>query len=244
MERLQMDRIRDVIYRLRAGESERRISRDMDIARGTVHKYHQWAESQGYLDPSVSLPDILTLREDLGEAPRPPKQRSSLEPFTELIKELLDHGCQMTVIYARLCANHGYTGSYSSVRRFVDRVRPADPKVTVRVTTAPGEEAQVDFGSVGTLYDPREKRMRPAYVFVATLSYSRHQYAELVFDQKVPTWIALHRHAFESWRGVPKRIVPDNLRAAISKAALYDPVPAKAYGRMARESTLSHTMVF
>ena len=111
MERLQMDRIRDVIYRLRAGESERRISRDMDIARGTVHKYHQWAESQGYLDPSVSLPDILTLREDLGEAPQPPKQRSSLEPFTELIKELLDHGCQMTVIYARLCANHGYTGS-------------------------------------------------------------------------------------------------------------------------------------
>ena len=233
MERLDMDRIRDLIYRLRAGESERRISRDMDIARGTVHKYHLWAKSQGYLDPSTTLPDLLTLCKDLGEPPLPPKQRSSLAPFAELVQELLDQGCQMTVIYARLCANHGYTGSYSSVRRFVHQIRPADPKVTVRVTTAPGEEAQVDFGSVGMLYDPRKKHMRAAYVFVATLSYSRHQYAELVFDQKIPTWLALHRHAFESWGGVPKRIVPDNLRAAISKAALYDPVPSKAYAQMA-----------
>ena len=50
---------------------------------------------------------------------------------------------------------------------------------------------------------------------MATLSYSRHQYAELVFDQKVPTWLALHRRAFASFGGVPKRVVPDNLKAAV-----------------------------
>jgi len=233
MERLNMDRIRDLIYRLRAGESERRISRDTGIARRTVHKYYQWAQEQGYLDLATPLPDVLTLVEDLGDPPHPPRQDSSLEPHEAVVKELLDQGCQMTVIYARLCSNYGYTGSYSSVRRYVHRIQPAEPQVTVRVTTAPGEEVQVDFGSVGPLYDPRTKSMRQAYVFVATLSYSRHQYAELVFDQKIPTWIALHRHAFASWGGVPQRVVPDNLRAAISKAALYDAVPSKAYARMA-----------
>jgi hypothetical protein len=69
---------------------------------------------------------------------------------------------------------------------------------------------------------------------VATLCYSRHQYAELVFDQKVPTWIGLHRHAFEFWGGIPRRIVPDNLKAAVSQALVYDPVLGEAYRRMAQ----------
>jgi transposase len=130
--------------------------------------------------------------------------------------------------------DYGYTGSYSAVRRYIHQRRPAEPRVTMRVHTAPGEEAQVDFGSVGQLYDPRQGRLRPAYVFVATLCYSRHQYAELVFDQKIATWIGLHRRAFEFWGGVPRRIVPDNLKAAVSQALIYDPVLGEAYRRMAQ----------
>jgi len=140
----------------------------------------------------------------------------------------------MMAIFERLRDDYGYTGSYSSVRRFVRRLRPRQPRVVVRVHTAPGEEAQVDFGPVGQLYDPATGRLRTAYVFVATLCYSRHQYAELVFDQKTPTWIALHRRAFESWGGVPKRIVPDNLKAAVLEALVYDPVLGEAYRRMAQ----------
>ncbi|MCX6070460.1 MAG: IS21 family transposase [Chloroflexi bacterium] len=120
------------------------------------------------------------------------------------------------------------------MRRYVHRLRPPEPRVVVRVQTAPGEEAQVDFGPVGLLYDPAKDRLRPAFAFVATLSYSRHQYAELVFDQKVPTWIGLHRRAFESWGGVPRRIVPDNLKAAVAEALVYDPVLGEAYRRMAQ----------
>jgi len=136
--------------------------------------------------------------------------------------------------YQRLRDDHGFTGSYSAVRRYVHRLRPPEPRVVVRVQAAPGEEAQVDFGPVGLLYDPATDRLRPAFVFVATLSYSRHQYGELVFDQKVPTWIGLHRRAFESWGGVPRRIVPDNLKAAVAEALVYDPVLGEAYRRMAQ----------
>jgi transposase len=157
-----------------------------------------------------------------------------VEPYDEVVRDLLAQGCEMTAITARLREDYGYTGSYSSVRRYCHRICSVGPRVTVRVHTAPGEEAQVDFGSAGRLFDPRTKRLRTAYVFVATLSYSRHQYAEIVFDQKVPTWLALHRRAFESWGGVPRRIVLDNLKSAVIRASLIDPVLAEGYRRMAQ----------
>ncbi len=71
--------------------------------------------------------------------------------------------------------------------------------------------------------------MRRDWVFVLTLSFSRHQYAELVFDQTIETWVRLHRAAFEFFGGVPRRIVLNNLRAAIVQAALYDPEVQRTY---------------
>jgi transposase len=236
-----MHYLRDLIYRLRAGESERRIAADLDLSRPTVRKYHHLAESQGFLAPDSPLPDDSALQTALGAGPQPPRQVSTVEPYAQIVAQLLEQGCEMTAVFARLRDDYGYTGSYSSVRRYVHRLRPAEPRVTMRLHTAPGEEAQVDFGAAGQLYDPRQGRPRQAYIFVATLCYSRHQYAELVFDQKISTWIACHRHAFEFWGGVPKRIVPDNLKAAVKKALIYDPVLGEAYRRMARESTLSST---
>jgi transposase len=234
MERLHMNYLRDVIYRLRCGESERRIARDVGISRITVAKYRVWAAGQGYLDAAAAMPEDTKLAQTLGPTPRPPRVASSVEPFREVVTNLLDQQVEMTAIFQRLQESYGYTGSYSAVRRFVQRLRPDEPRAVVRVHTAPGEELQVDFGRVGQLFDPATGRLRLAYVFVATLSYSRHQYAELVFDQKLPTWIALHRHAFESFGGVPRRIVVDNLKAAVLQALVHDPVLGEAYRRMAQ----------
>jgi transposase len=233
MERLHMNYLRDLIYRLRENESERHIAQDLKISRPTVHKYKEWAESHGYLDPAHTLPELGALVAKLGQASRPPQMGSSLEPHRETVKQLLEQGVEMTAIRQRLQENHGYRGSYSAVRRFVRRLRPAEPTAVVRVQTEPGEEMQVDFGSVGQLFDTGSGRLRPAYVFVATLSYSRHQYAELVFDQKIPTWVALHRRAFESFGGVLRRVVPDNLKAAVIECLVYDPILGEAYRRMA-----------
>jgi len=62
-----------------------------------------------------------------------------------------------------------------------------------------------------------------------TLSWSRHQYVEFVFDQEVATWLRCHRHAFEYFGGVPGRMVVDNLKAAIVRVAFHDPVVQRAY---------------
>jgi transposase len=233
MERLHMNHLRDLIHRLRAGESERCIARDLKISRPTVHKYHLLAKREGYLEVGIALPDDATLRAVLGPGPQPPKIASSLESYQEAVKNLLKQGVEMTAIWQRLKDNYGYSGSYSAVRRFVKHIEPYIPEAYVRVHTAPGEEMQVDFGSVGPLYDPATGQIRTAYAFVATLSFSRHQYAELVFDQKIATWIGLHRRAFEFFDGVVRRVVPDNLKAAVLKALVYDPVLGEAYRQMA-----------
>jgi transposase len=229
MEQLHMNDIRDINERVRRGQSDRGIAQDLHLSRVTVRKYREaFAGAEG--DAAVEqLLDELTSRDR-----RPAQTISSVEPYRAVVQDLLDRGVEVMTIYDRLRADYSYRGSYSAVRRFVNKLVPKTPDATVRVHTAPGEEAQVDFGAAGTFFDPASQRARPAYVFVMTLSYSRHQYAELVFSQKIPTWLALHRRAFQSFGGTVSRVVLDNLKAAVLEAALHDPVLGEAYRRFAR----------
>jgi hypothetical protein len=81
--------------------------------------------------------------------------------------------------------------------------------------------------------DPVTGRRRKAWAFVMTLSWSRHMYVEFVFDQTVETWLRLHQQAFAFFGAVPRRIVLDNLKAAIVKACFEDPVVQRSYQELA-----------
>jgi transposase len=223
-----MNDIRDVLERVRRGQSDRAIAQDLHLSRVTVRKYR---ETFAGLEEAGTEQQL----RELGTRDRRPAQTiSTVAPYQTVVEDLLERGVEITTIFDRLRADHGYSGSYGSVLRFVHRLRPKTPEVTVRVHTAPGEEAQVDFGSAGRFVDPASGQLRVAYVFVMTLSYSRHQYAELVFGQRISTWLGLHRRAFASFGGVPAKIVLDNLKAAVLQAALHDPVLSEAYRRFAR----------
>jgi len=235
MERLRVQIIQDIIYRLRAGQSERSIAKDLGCARGTIRLYHKWGKEKGYLDSDLPLPDIGDIQADLGLIAVIRKSNiSTVEPYRETVEKFLDLGVETATIHRRLVKNYGYTGSYTSVRRFVTGIRPKEKIAVVRIETEPGREAQVDFGSAGKMRDHKTGKMRQAYCFVMTLSCSRHQYVEFVFDQKMETWIGCHRRAFASFKGVPKEIVIDNLKAAVIKAGLEDAVLSEPYRKMAR----------
>jgi transposase len=182
------------------------------------------------------LPDPATLASLLTPAPteRPAHEQSRVEPWRERVLALHERGVEGQAIWQLLVEEHGFTGSYSSVKRFLRRLAPERSRATLRLEVAPGEEAQVDFGYAGQFLDPESGRVRRAWVFVMTLSYSRHQYAELVFDQTIETWGRLHRAAFEFFGGIPRRVVLDNLRAAIVHAALYDPEVQRSYRECAK----------
>jgi transposase len=130
-----MNYVRDLIHRLRAGESERRIARDLGVSRPTVHKYHELAQAHGFLEAGSALPDDAMLFRVLGEPPHPPRAVSSVEGYGQIVQQLLEQQVEMTAIYQRLCDDYGYRGSYSAVRRYVHRIRPCEPEVFVRVHT-------------------------------------------------------------------------------------------------------------
>lgn len=230
---LTMD-VHALLRRLRAGESNNRIARMLHVDRKTVRKYRRWAERQGLLHGP--LPDLAILEAQLRETYERPARRgkvSTMEPWRDEIQSLLDKGLGPKLIFDKLSQHEDFEGSESAVWRMTHKLRPATPDVTVRVETPPGEEAQVDFGGVGKLFDPLAQRRRKAWVFVMVLSWSRHMYVEFVFDQKVETWLALHRRAFEFFGAVPQRLVIDNLKAGILKACVDNPQVQRAYAECA-----------
>jgi transposase len=116
-----------------------------------------------------------------------------------------------------------FKGSYWAVKRLYRRlkkakgVQPSD--IAIPVETRPGEVAQVDFGYVGWLFDPDSQKRRRAWVFVMVLAHSRHMWAKVVFDQRTETWLSLHIEAFAAFGGCVETVVPDNLKAAVIRAA-------------------------
>ena len=225
--------VREMLRRLRAGDSDRRIAKELHVSRLTVKKYRKQAEEQGWLSHDELLsPSELDSALGAAAVGGLPGPSSGVEPYREFVKAKRGDGVELRALLG-LLVERGYRGSYSSLRRFVARLEKNHPAAYVRVETAPGEEAQVDFGYVGRFYDPSTHRLRKAWVFVMTLGYSRHQYAELVFDQKVETWVELHVRAFESFGGVVKRVVVDNLKAGIIKAVVHDQEAQRSYRELA-----------
>ncbi len=224
--RLNTMNLQELIQRLRAGESRAAISRAMQMSVNTVKGYRRWAEAEGLLNGP--LPDLARLEALRQETFHVGRQRhpneSTVEPYRAEVTELLTNGYKPLIIWKLLNQRHpDFSGSYSAIWRLTRAIKGQQPpEVVARLETEPGEVAQVDFGYVGPVRDPQTNEPRKAWVFVMTLAWSRHQYAELVFDQKIATWLLCHQHAFEYFGGVPHRVVLDNLKAGVVKAYVQD----------------------
>ncbi len=225
--------IRELVRLLRMGLRDRRIAREMQISRWTVAKYRQWAGEHGFLD-GEEMPNLENVSESLKSQEKASIMAavSLVEPYREFVVQKRAEGVEMKALHG-LLRERGFSGSYSAVRRFVGRLDRSNPEVFLRIETPPGEEAQVDFGYTGLLLDPQTKTLRKAWVFVMTLSFSRHQYAHIVFDQKVETWVDLHVRAFEAFGGTVTRVVLDNLKAGIVLAVRNDAEAQRSYRELA-----------
>ena len=126
-------------------------------------------------------------------------------------------------------------GALGGVKRFLKRLGVSKPKAYVVLSFEPGEAAQVDFGSGPHIPHPKTLKPTKTHIFVMTLCDSRHMYAELVWDQKVNTWLRCHRNAFEFFGGVPARATIDNLKSAITRACHRDPEVQRSYGEFSKE---------
>jgi transposase len=230
--RFEMFQYRQILLRLRQGDTDREVARSGLMGRRKVAAFRALCRSCGWLDPACALPDDESVAAEVGSARRARSTISSAEGFRELVAQWLSQGIAGVAIHAALCRERGYTGSYSSVYRLIRSIAPNEPEATVPLSFAPAEAAQVDFGAGPKLVDS-SGRERRTWAFVMTLAFSRHQYVEFVFDQTVATWLGCHRRAFEWFGRVPARVIIDNAKCAITRACIRDPVVQRSYAECA-----------
>jgi transposase len=136
-----------------------------------------------------------------------PAIRSTCEDYREQIEQGLARGRNGKAIWQDLVSENGYGGSYQAVKRFIQKLRgPRRPEPAGIILTAPGEEAQVDYGSGPMVRDPQSGKYRRTRLFVLTLGYSRKCVRLLTWRSSVRTWAELHEKAFRRLGGCPKLI--------------------------------------
>lgn len=224
--------VREMLRRLRAGDSARRVTRELGASRNTVREYKRRFEELGWLGTASLMPSAEEVEREFGRRSAEPPTPPRLMEFRDEITALVDTPLEITVAWQRFGAAHrDVRVSYSAFRRFVRRYLTPSPskRAVVRLEVLPGVEAQVDFGYAGRIPPRPGEPARKTWVFVMTLSHSRHQFVALAQDQSSPTWLGLHRRAFEFFGGVPARVVLDNLKAGIIKASVTDPEANRAY---------------
>lgn len=228
-----MFEVRQIIQRLRMGESIRQVALAQRVGRPTVKSVHTVALAQRWLDPLVALPDDTVLAPFFAPPRKARQNISTVETYRDEILAWHAQGINVVTIRRALHDKHGYQGSVDALYRFIRHKMPDLPVATMKLDFAVGDTAQVDFG-VGPLITDRVSGERfKTWIFVCTLAWSRHQYAEIVRNQSIETWLACHRHAFEWFNGVPKKIRIDNLKAAITKACYYEPTVQRSYAELA-----------
>ena len=249
---LKMAKIDAILSLHQRNWSIRRIARELGINRGTVSRHilvsqepskqarapigsegvllgaKQATAEEGAHDTKQASQEGDACAPKIGQAPigsaepAAGKQPSLCEPWREVIVNKLKAGLTAQRIYQDLISEHGFSGKYHSVRRFVRRLDQNQPLPFRRMECAPGAEAQVDFGSGAPIRQADGKRRR-SHVFRIVLSHSRKGYSEAVYRQTTEEFIRCLENAFTYFGGVPAVLVPDNLKAGVLLPDWFDP---------------------
>lgn len=223
---LTMIDVREVLRRWQAGQSARQMAREGVVSRRTATRYIEAAKELG-LVPDSELADE-TVRAVAGRVqarpePEPTEVRQMLEQHRLRIEQWLERELTLVRVH-ELLGRDGVSISYTTLRRYAhDELGWKERGPTVLIDDPPpGEEAQIDFGEVGYVTTAEGKR-RKLWVLIVTLPMSRYQFVWPTFRQTVE---ALCEGLDAAWRffgGVVKRVVLDNMSAAIARADAKDP---------------------
>lgn len=217
---LKMAEVQAILALARGGWSNRHIARQLGVHRETVGRHVRLSSPDNSKPASAPIgsegaPIGSTALAAGGFV-------SAASPWREVIVQKLEMGLTAQRIYQDLCGDHGYAGSYYSVRRLIKKLTAITSAPFRRMECEPAAEAQVDFGRGAPLIMPDGKR-RGTWVFRIVLSHSRKGYAEAVSRQTTDDFLRSLENAFAHFGGLPRTLVIDNLRAAVSRADWFDP---------------------
>ncbi len=221
----------DVLRRQVAGDNISAIARATGMDRKTVRKYIRSAEEKGLAKESdVTIEDVAyaIFREihDGDHGGDGNARDTILLPHKETIADWLQ-GDDLTLakVHMKLLRT-GVETSYSSLYRFTqEHIGMPGNHGTVRMAeTEPGEVAEVDFGRLGYLFDKAANGLRALYALVVTLVFSRYQYVHITRKQDLPALIGGIEDAWEFFGGITRRLIIDNMKAAVVKSSRYEPI--------------------
>ena len=140
---------------------------------------------------------------------------SKLDPYKNDILSMLErHPFTAAQVFQKI-KEQGFDGGYTIVKDYVRKVRPKQHKPYLKLSFAPGECAQVDWGSYGSIRVGNTRRRLSFFVMV--LCYSRMMYVEFTVSQTMEHFLGGHQRALHYFGGVPDRIMVDNLKSAVLK---------------------------
>jgi transposase len=224
-ERLTMRKIREV-FRLKfdCDISNRQIAKSCNIARSTVAEYLfrfqqaalSWPLPQDIDDNQLELllyPQLPTL----------PAHQRPLPDWYYIHQQLRQKSVTLMVLWQEYKEIHPQGYQYSQFcHRYRQWASQVDP--VMRQEHRAGEKLFVDYaGQTVPFYDLHTNQMREAQIFVAVLGASNYTYVEATWTQSLADWIGSHSRAFAFFGGVPRLVVPDNLKSGVSKACFYEP---------------------
>ena len=194
----------------------------------TFMKIKHCQNSHGLKPPQIAQKlalDVRTVekwcRQDRYRPRKPARRPSKLDPFKSEILRMLDYYPYTAVQIFQRIGENGYEGGYTIVKDYVRRVRPKRQKAFLKLAFAPGQCAQVDWGSWGTV--AVGGTVRRLSFFVMVLCYSRLMYVAFTVSQTMEHFLDCHCRAFERFGGATKTVMVDNLKSAVLKRIVGQP---------------------
>src|SRR5271169_3395696 len=235
-ERLSMRQIREVLRLcVESRLPQRAVARSLGLSQGAVSGYLSRARAVGIAWPLSGDLDDAQLEALLFPPPSgTPADQRPMPDWGWVHRELRRPDVTLALLWEEYRAGAADGFSYSwfcdLYRAWTGRLKP-----TMRQVHAAGERMFVDFaGRTGEVVDANTGEIIAVQIFVATLGASSFTYAEAVWSQKLPDWIAAHVRAFAYFGGAARQTVSDNLKAGITKASFHEPMVNRTYADMAR----------
>jgi transposase len=210
------------------------MASSLAIGRTTLQGYLDRAHEAGLSWPlPAEMSDSELERLLYPRTAREAARRASQPDWSYVHRELRRKGVTLSLLWEEYREAHpdgyGYSRFCELYTRWEGKLSPV-----MRQRHPAGERLFVDYaGATIDVIDPETGEVRAAQLFVATLGASNFTFAEATWTQTLPDWISSHVRAFSSFGGVTAQVVPDNLRAGVTKACFYDPEINRTYADLA-----------
>jgi transposase len=233
--RLSMRQVHDVLrLKWAGGLSDRQIAQSLGLSRPTVAAYVHRAQAAGLTWPLPETLDETALEQLLFPTPATLRTGSPLAPdWAHVHRELTRKGVTLWLLWQeyKATAPDGFQYSWfcQGYRAWASKL-----DLVMRQSHRAGEKLFVDYaGQTLPIVNNHSGEVHEAQVFIAVLGASNYTYVEATWTQSLPDWIGSHVRTFAALGGVPEIVVPDNLKAAVTKAHRYEPEINRTYADLA-----------